>query len=166
MKLTLERPWLVADLGAPLRVLSWSLTKPGFVEARRIVWREVRNADLPVDLDAEAWLRAELAASGHAEAVAFLTSRDIRRVSHISHETEGVRAEAVATVGLSNAERVGQRRALPQGPGTINIALELSTPMTDAALIEALSLAVEARTAAVLEYGPRVATGSATGTGT
>ncbi|MEM9736389.1 MAG: adenosylcobinamide amidohydrolase [Pseudomonadota bacterium] len=166
MKLSLDRPWLVADLGAALRVLSWSLTKPGFVEARRIVWREVRNADLPEDLDAEAWLRAELAAAGHAEAVAFLTSRDIRRVSHMSHEVEGVWAETVATVGLSNAERVGHRRTHPQGPGTINIALQLSAPMTDAALIEALSIAVEARTTAVLEHGPRVAAGPATGTGT
>ncbi|MGR3481375.1 hypothetical protein [Salipiger marinus] len=41
-------------------MLSWALNRPGYVRARRILWREVRNADLPPDLDVRAWLAAEL----------------------------------------------------------------------------------------------------------
>ncbi|MEO1532896.1 MAG: adenosylcobinamide amidohydrolase, partial [Pseudomonadota bacterium] len=64
----LAPPWLVADLGRPHRVLSWALNRPGFVTAQRIAWREVRNADLPEDLDAAAWFAAEIEAAGHTDA--------------------------------------------------------------------------------------------------
>lgn len=51
MKVTLARPWVVADLGAPRRVLSWAPHRPGICMANRIVWREMRNVDLPKDFD-------------------------------------------------------------------------------------------------------------------
>ena len=38
---TLTRPWLVADLGAPMRVLSFAPYRPGFVTVHHIVWREL-----------------------------------------------------------------------------------------------------------------------------
>lgn len=175
MKVALARPWLTADLGRPMRVLSWSLNRPGFVEARRIVWREVRNADLPPDLDAAAWFEAELAAAGEAASVGFLTSRDVTRHAFAAAEVEGVRAEVLATVGLSNAECVGTRRAAPapvgtNKVGTINIAAALSGDLggglSDAGLLEAMSIVVQARTAAVMTHGPRLGHGPATGTGT
>ncbi|WP_295045296.1 adenosylcobinamide amidohydrolase, partial [uncultured Paracoccus sp.] len=76
----------------------------------------------------------------------------------------------VATVGLGNAERVGHRRGQQegqrQGYGTINIALLIDAGLTDAALIEALSIAAQARTLAVLEAGVILPSGPATGTGT
>lgn len=60
MSVTLSRPWLDFDLGAEMPVLSFTLNRPGFVTARRILWREVRNADLTPDLDvADCW-RASL----------------------------------------------------------------------------------------------------------
>ncbi|MEM0923620.1 MAG: adenosylcobinamide amidohydrolase [Pseudomonadota bacterium] len=162
----MRQPWLIAELGGPLRVLSWSLTRPGFTQARRIVWREVRNADLPVHLNARDWLSGEINRGGFTDAVPLLTSRDIRRFQTARHEVEDVRADAIATVGLSNAERIGQRRAAPEAIGTINIAVRLSTPLGDGAFIEALSLVAQARTTAVLEHGPRLPMGRATGTGT
>lgn len=166
MKLTLKRPWLVIDLDAPLRVLSWSLTRPGFVTAQHIVWREVRNADLPTDLDAASWFYAELARVGHERAVPFLTSRDIRHYQTATADVAGTRAEAIATVGLSNAERIGQRQGAVTMAGTINIAVKINTPLSDAALLEVLSLTAKARTVAVMEHGPDLPAGRATGTGT
>ncbi|MEM1345049.1 MAG: adenosylcobinamide amidohydrolase [Pseudomonadota bacterium] len=162
----LARPWLVADLGGPHRVLSWSLNRPGFVEAERIVWREVRNADLPENLDAPAWFKAELDAAGHAEAVGLLTSRTLTRFVTTEATAEDITARCIATVGLSNAERIGTRLSHAALAGTINIAVAVSLPLADAALIEALSIASEARTAAVLAHGPDLPTGRATGTGT
>ncbi|MEM1313245.1 MAG: adenosylcobinamide amidohydrolase [Pseudomonadota bacterium] len=168
MRVELDRPWLTAEFERPLRALSWAPHRPGFVTAERVAWREVRNADLPEDLDALAWLRAEMAATGRGDAVGLLTSRDVRRCVTAQAEVEGVRACVLATVGLSNAERVGARRAAGPAPvGTINIAATLSAPLSDAALIEALSVLVQARTAAVMEHGPDLpGIGRASGTGT
>ncbi|MDK3017583.1 adenosylcobinamide amidohydrolase [Pseudodonghicola flavimaris] len=167
MKLTLERPWLELDLGAPHRVLSWSLTRPGFVTADRILWREVRNADLPEGLDVLAWYRAELAARGAADAVAMLTSRTLSAYEVAEAEVDGIRAFCVATVGLSNAERIGTRLDRSGNDwGTINVALHLELPLTEAALLETLSIVTQARTAAVMEAGLDLPDGRATGTGT
>jgi adenosylcobinamide amidohydrolase len=151
-----DHPWLSLDLGAEMPVLSWAVNRPGLVRARRILWREVRNADLPEGLDVEAWLTRELAARCN-----------IAQVCESRAEAGGIRARAVATVGLTNAESVGTR--LPpaaHGWGTINIAVALSEGLTEGARLEALSIITQARTAALMQSGLRLATGPVTGTGT
>ncbi|WP_300519275.1 adenosylcobinamide amidohydrolase [Aliiroseovarius sp.] len=165
--LTLDAPWLDWDLGAEMPVISWALNRPGITTARHIIWREVKNADLPPGMDVVAWLKGELASRNRAEAVAFLTSRNVS-VHHVAEATEGrTTAQAVATVGLSNAERVGARVDYSRRDwGTINVALRLDAGLTQAALIEALSIATQARTAAVMDADFRLPTGVATGTGT
>ncbi|WP_264210980.1 adenosylcobinamide amidohydrolase [Leisingera thetidis] len=165
--ITLERPWIEFDLGAEMQVLSWAVNRPGLVAASRILWREVRNSDLPPDLDVGAWFARELAARGGADAVAFLTSRDVRRYCEAEATVEGISAHAVATVGLSNAERIGSRMDYAgRSWGTINVALRLSQGLTCGGLTEAMSIAVQARTAAVMEAGITLPAGAATGTGT
>ncbi|NSY41063.1 adenosylcobinamide amidohydrolase [Leisingera sp. ANG59] len=164
---TLDRPWIEFDLGAEMQVLSWAVNRPGLVTARRILWREVRNSDLPRDLDVTEWFAGELSARGCGDAVAFLTSRDVRRYCEASATVEGISTHAVATVGLSNAERVGSRMDYAsRNWGTINVALRLSEGLTHAGLIEAMSIAVQARTAAAMEAGITLSSGTATGTGT
>lgn len=166
-RITLDRPWLEFDLGAQMQVLSWALDRPGLVRARRILWREVRNADLPQDLDVGAWLADELAARGAEDAVTFLTSRDIRAHDIASARAGAVHAQAVATVGLSNAERVGHRvDRTGHDWGTINVALHVDCGLSEAALLELLAIAVQARTAAVMDVNLPLAPGRATGTGT
>ena len=166
-RLTLDPPWLCLDLGAEMPVLSWAVNRPGLAHTRHILWREVRNADLPVDLDVEDWLARELAARGAQNTVCFLTSCRIAAHTLATATADGITAQAVATVGLSNAESVGAR--LPpatHGWGTINIAVQLDCGLTEAARLEVLSIATQARTVAVMETGLRLATGIATGTGT
>jgi adenosylcobinamide amidohydrolase len=166
--LRLVRPWLELALDRPLRALSFAPHRSGFVMTDRILWREVRNADLHPGFDAEAWLADEMAARDRQGAVGMMTSRDIGR--HFRHDAniEGIAAACVATVGLGNAETVGRRLAPPASAiGTINIAVVLSSAMTEIAQIEALTIAAEARTAAVMESGLRLRNGApATGTGT
>lgn len=164
---TLKRPWIEFDLGAEMQVLSWAVNLPGLVTARRILWREVRNSDLPCNLDVMDWFTGELSARGGDDAVALLTSRDVRCYCETTAEAEGVSAHVVATVGLSNAERVGRRMDYSSRDwGTINVALQLSEGLTAAGLIEAMSIAVQARTAAVMDAGFALPNGNATGTGT
>jgi adenosylcobinamide amidohydrolase len=163
----LARPWLICDLGAPVQVLSWAINRPGFVMADRIVWREVRDADLPRDMDVHSWFARELAAQGLEKSVAFLTSRDVTHFTRSTAQAGGITAHCVATVGLTNAERVGHRvDRSTQDWGTINIAVVLDGGLSQTGLIEMLSIAAQARTAAILEAQVQLACGPATGTGT
>lgn len=96
-----------------------------------------------------------------------LTARDIGRHHAASTRIGGIAVEAVATAGLMNAERIGTRvPILGASWGTINVAIRISHALTVPALIEAVSMVAAARTAVVIEHGPRLTTGPATGTGT
>lgn len=163
LRVRLAPPWLVADLGRVRRVLSFAPHRPGFRSARHILIRQVRDADLTPDLDAMGWLGAEMARIGHAGDVGMMTSRGL----HHHRLAQAGPVACLATVGLGNAERVGRRRMVPSGGyGTINIALLVEDGLTDAAMIEALSIVAQARTAAVIAAGIELPTGRATGTGT
>ncbi|MFB9224253.1 adenosylcobinamide amidohydrolase [Paracoccus cavernae] len=179
MRLAQSGPWLIADLGREQEVLSFAPHRPGLVRASRIIWREVRNSDLTPDFDAQRWLdesldAARLAANGAC--VAMMTSR---RIDSYREARRGP-VHAVATVGLGNAERIGHRRAhdaaslasaaqdspRARSYGTINIAVAIDAGLTSPAMIEALTIATQARTAAIIGAGLRLPSGLATGTGT
>jgi adenosylcobinamide amidohydrolase len=167
LTLALDPPLLVAAFADPQRVLSWSMLRPGIIVARRFAWLEVRNADLPSHLDAMEIVRQRVADAGLNDAVILVTSRDIRRYRHVSANVESEQAQCVTTVGLSNSERVGERlHRPPPFAGTINTLVHVARPLSDGALIEAVSVATEARTAAVLDAGVRRGGRAITGTGT
>jgi len=163
---TCAPPLLIARFPAPRRTLGWSMLHPGFANVRDVVWLEVRNSDLGLDVDAYAFLRARLAQAGQDDALAFMTSRDIRRHHFRQSRVEGVEAACLTTVGLSNGERVGARKQAPALAGTINTLVHVSQRLSDGALVEALSIAVQARTTAILDTRPAGVEKPVTGTGT
>lgn len=144
-------PLLTVRFASPHRTLGWSLLHPGFAVVSDIVWVEVHNSDLGPCTDPHAFLRARLARSGLANALAFMTSRDIRRHQSCQRQVDGVEATCLTTVGLSNAERIGSRRAHGPHVGTINTLVHVSAPLTDGAMVEAVSIVAEARTATILD---------------
>jgi adenosylcobinamide amidohydrolase len=148
-------PFLIARLSSPHRVLGWSLLHPGFSIVRDVVWVEVRNRDLGPGVDPTALLQTKLVEAGLPGALAFMTSRDIMRWRFSEARAEDVEAACLTTVGLSNGERIGSRRSVRAPAGTINTLVRISRPLTDGALVEAISIVAEARTAAVLETGGR-----------
>ncbi len=182
MSITLDPPWLEFDLGQPMQVLSWAPYGAGFRQTTQILWRQVRNADLPPELDVECWLADALATKGKGDCVCMLTSRDVATHHVAQASIMGVTAVAVATVGLSNAERVGQRvdrsgrdwdrdlhiAPIPKPLGTINIGLRIDTGLSQTGLLEAMSIATQARTTAILDSAHHLPCGQglATGTGT
>jgi adenosylcobinamide amidohydrolase len=167
MKVALEPPWMTAQLAAPHRLLSWAPHNPGFVTCDRVIWREVRDADLTEGLDALAWLSKALAVRDAAGCVGLLTSRDLAKYRLESACSGRISATCLATVGLSNIERVGHRQPVRDGAyGTINLLAVTDVLLSDGALVELLSIAAQARTAAVMEHGPDLPSGRATGTGT
>jgi adenosylcobinamide amidohydrolase len=160
--------WLVVRFPEPHAVLSWAIVNGGRRTATAVVWHEVRDAELRPPVRPEWLLRERLGAAGLEGAVGLLTSRALSRHVVAERSAAGVGARCVATVGLGNALRVGD----PLGPaariGTINLVCQLSVPLADEGLVEALSIAAEARTLAVLACGipSRVSGAPATGTGT
>jgi adenosylcobinamide amidohydrolase len=141
-------------------VLSWAIVGGGRRVATDVVWREVMRGELGPEVDPAALLRRALADAGLPDAIGLLTARDVRTfdVAEAVDPAGGgadaaLRARCVATVGLANALAAGD----PPGTlptvhaGTVNVCVSLSVPLTDEALLEALALAAEARTAAMLE---------------
>lgn len=76
--------------------------------------------------------------------------------------------ECCATVGLSNALAVGDPATYEEQPGTINLIVLVSRPLTPAALVEASAIATEAKVRALYEARVQsaVSDSQATGTGT
>lgn len=164
---TLDRPWLRFDLGRDMQILSWAINRPGFVIFGRIVRREVRNVDLPKGMNVRKWFDRALQSQRYSDAVAFLTSRDVSFFTQSTAKVGHAAAHCVATVGLSNAERVGSRvDRQAQDWGTINLAVRLTSGLSQTGLIETLSIATQARTAAIIDARLALPTGVATGTGT
>ena len=163
----LQQPFLIASFSEPQQVLSWSMLRPGFQETHRVAWLEVRNADLPVDADPETVIRTRVGDAGLSDAVVLVTSRDIRRYRTACACAEQETVHCLTTVGLSNSERVGMRLHQPPSfTGTINTLVHLARPLSEAAMIEAISIATEARTSAVLDADVRRGGVTITGTGT
>ncbi|MGW0366732.1 adenosylcobinamide amidohydrolase [Streptomyces sp. NPDC002990] len=97
---------------------------------------------------------AELARTAGAEGsgVGLMTAADVRAHAH-AHDGG---AEAVATAGVSVrgwAASAAEGAAAPAGPGTINIIAVLPVALTDAALVNAVATATEAKVQALLDAG-------------
>lgn len=160
--------WLLVEFAHPQLVLSWAIVGGGFRRVRTVAWYQVEERELRPPVDPRRFLRQRLEESGMAEAVGLLTSRSLDSYVDVERSYGSWSARCVATVGLGNAVRIGD----PPGPtgriGTVNLLCSLSGALRENALVEALALASEARTAAILEA--RVPSGvsslAATGTGT
>ncbi|OBZ93369.1 hypothetical protein ADU59_21110 [Pararhizobium polonicum] len=144
---------LAVRFAAEQAVLSWSLTRPGFTRAATVAWLEASEADLPVGVDPIALLRDRLAAAGYGDAVQLMTSRDVRKHHQAVRHSGDATAFCLATVGLANAGRVGTCTPPTGRAGTINLVVHIDQPLDEAGLIEALSIATEARTAAIMDLG-------------
>jgi adenosylcobinamide amidohydrolase len=160
-------PWLLARFRTPQRIVSWSLNRPGFVVAGAVAWLQVKDADLPIGLDPKSFLESRLVDEGLGDAVGLMTARDIRAYEVASAGEGECAVDTMVTLGLGNAVTLdpagrpvsGAREAEPVG--TINALVACSQPLHDGALLEAISVASAARTAALLADD-----GRAIGTGT
>jgi adenosylcobinamide amidohydrolase len=159
---------LVARFPVPMQVTSWAIWNGGRRRVPAVAWVAVTNAELPVGVDPRALCQARLRAAGLEGAVGLLTSGRLARHRVAGAGADGLAARALATVGLSNALRVGDTPGPLAPVGTINLLCAVSVPLSEEAALEALSIAVEARTAAVLEarHPSRRSGAPATGTGT
>jgi adenosylcobinamide amidohydrolase len=164
-----KSPHLKVTFDEPQETLSWAIVGGGRGRAGAVVWREVCNADLPIDVDPQAWYRAQLRDTfGDEPIVGLLTSRHLRAFEDVERSADGVRVRCVATVGLGNAVRAGDRVGSGGTVGTINILCWVSLPLCEEAMLETLALANEAKALGVREADiPSIVSGApASGTGT
>jgi adenosylcobinamide amidohydrolase len=136
---------------SPVRVASTSVLGGGIGERSWFL-----NASVPAGYAADdpaADLRALAAAAGLVgEGVGMLTAKDVRGV--VVEEDEGV--EVAATVGLgwpTWAAAPPDAAARVAGVGTINVLALVPAALGDAALVNAVATATEAKVQALLEAG-------------
>ena len=177
LRIDLSDKWMDVDLEGEHRVLSWALVGGGMRRARRVSWRYVTDRDLTVGADPVQWTLTAMNRRTVRSEVVLLTARRLAAVEQTMATADGTVARAVATVGLGNAVRIGTpspfentssaRPLSPGPPGTINILCHVNRPLSEAAMLEVMSLVAEARTAAVLQrHLPDHGLGFASGTGT
>lgn len=142
---------LLVRFGEPHRVVSWAIVGGGLRRAGGVAWLQVSDAELRPPVDAREHARARLAEAELSDAVALLTSRDVRTYEDVHATYQDVTCRCVATVGLGNALRAGDPPGSTGHIGTINVLCQLSVALTDEALLEALALAAEARALAIRE---------------
>ena len=116
----LARPWLIARLPGPMRILSHAPWGAGFVTGDTIVWREVRNSDLSPDFPVEAWFQTEMARAPVRAQVGMMTSRDVGSRVLALAQVEGIRAAALSRWGCPMPRRWGAAcpGTAPTGPPT------------------------------------------------
>ncbi len=169
-KLSTCHRWLEVDLRGPHDTLGWTIIGGGRGRAQSVFWHSVGSTDLAPDVDPRRLFedrRRERA--GDTQGVGFLTGCSLAKFLERRKDHGSLSVRCIATVGLRNAVRIGDPPCTTAvSPGTINILLQTSWPLTECAAIEALSLVAEARTLAVLEAhvigaeGPALATGTGT----
>ncbi len=166
----LHQPWLRVDLGREHRVAGWPVVAPSDGVARFITWLQVCDADLPRHVDPDAYFLYRARAEGVAADVGLLTAAEVARFALHRCPTPDGAVTVVATVGLGNGESVipGDVPAHDDAHiGTINLLAVSPLPMAPAAMLEAISIVTQGRTAAVMDLCLRTGDGRpVTGTGT
>ena len=159
--------WIVPDQAC--RVLSWAPLGGGIRIARLLANHQVELDEREAMCAPRAYLARVVRAAGHdpLRTVALMTGAEVARAGYALASREGVSAGAWCTAGFTNALRVGDRATvLSTHAGTINIIVVVNRPLTRAAMVEAMQIAVEARTLAVLEAGIKSVRSDAPATGT
>jgi adenosylcobinamide amidohydrolase len=169
-KLSACHRWLEVDLCVPHSTLGWTVIGGGRSQTQHVFWYQVSDTELLPDINARLFFEERRKQwRGDTQGVGFLTGCSLDEFVERRLERNGLSTRCIATIGLRNALRIGDppRTATPS-PGTINIFLQVSRPLSECASLEALSLVAEARTSAVLDGHVPSMVGNtiATGTGT
>jgi len=140
---------LVWRAPAPVRVASTSVLGGGIGERRWFLNASVHKDYAGPDPAAElAAMAASLGMEGPG--VGMMTAKDVREA--VTAHDQGV--DVVATVGLGwPTWAAAADDAAAVRPGTINLLIVVPAPLTDAALVNAVATATEAKVQALLEAG-------------
>jgi adenosylcobinamide amidohydrolase len=154
-------PLMILRFPRPCVCWSWAIVNGGQVVAPAVAWYFIQEPEYHELAEPAAFLRRKLQEAGEPDAVGLLTSRARYGQVDSSVQHSGVQAQCTATIGLSNGMRIGDEPTYVSA-STINLVCTVSANLFPECALEALAMAAEARTAAVMDT-----TGSKyTGTGT
>lgn len=159
----------------PHRVLSSAVLNAGLIMADRIINLKVppHNPLDPIQTAPEKTIAGYCSAAGwRGTVVGMMTAASMDSVRVAVQQTPTVQLAVIVSAGLSNARRAGDAADPPslQSPpaGTINTIVLTNRCLTDAAMVEAVVIATEAKAAALQDlniFSP-LSHQTATGTGT
>jgi adenosylcobinamide amidohydrolase len=137
---------------ASLAVLSSAVLGSELTQARHIVNMRVGRgyAGLAPRDDLTAFAR-ELGIAGSF--IGLMTAAKTERVQVVVERDAATTVIAVVTLGVSNPEAAGITETAPSKPSTINIIVVADACLTQAARVNAIVTATEAKTLALIESG-------------
>lgn len=169
---------LVIDLGGRRRVLASAPQGGGFGQASYILNHQVEaNAHSDKGFPDPARYIHRLASSFGISGgtVGLMTAVPMTQVVMTRVSTDQLWVECFATIGVTNAVRVGEwpvrlrpHKNRATKPGTINLILITNGHLSGAAMVTAVQVATEAKTGVLLDHPvlTRIGKPGATGTGT
>ncbi|GLX76984.1 hypothetical protein tinsulaeT_03240 [Thalassotalea insulae] len=166
--------YLHLDFVKSHQVVSSAVFNGGMVQADHIVNLKVAKDAITIEPPEITLSHYCKNSAWHGKVVGMMTAASMDSFRLVKQSAEGVDIVALVTTGLSNVRRVGDRaeyRHIADSVnevGTINLIILTSAKLTDAAMIEALLIATEAKSAALQEAGilSPISNKIATGTGT
>ena len=147
---------LIIRLSEINQVLSWAPLNGGTQRASVIVNHQIYLGERAASENPRPYLEALIRRLGFKPtfAVAMMTGADIRKASYAAARRGDLIVGAWCTAGCSNALRIGDPATVKAPhPGTINMVLTVSQPLSESAMAEALAMATEARATAVHHAG-------------
>lgn len=84
---------------------------------------------------------------------AMMTAASMKSLGYYIESSQELTVECWVTSGLSNARRVGDTADEKSSPGTINIWMYINQPLSDTAMVEAITMLTESKVTAVHDAG-------------
>lgn len=160
--------YYIIESERPLKTLNSSMWGEGFGRHYRLMNRQVDRSyscDDPMAEMIDFMRLRDVPVEGTAALLTAARVQD-RGFSELSMDT-GLRVCTWATAGLSNKARAGRERKPEElFPGTINVITVIEGELTDAAMVNAVITATEAKTAALQDANIRLDGDQGTATGT
>lgn len=167
---------LCVSFDSKRRVLSSAVLNGGLTDASHIINIKVDGnpSGSPLEPPHQTILRYARDLGLNGEIIGMMTAASMNSFRSVEKARSGAKVAALVTAGLSNAKRAGEPAEYrsfedaPQRAGTINMIIITNVLLSQAAMVEAVITATEAKSAALEDIGVMSATsgGRATGTGT
>jgi len=173
-KLQLNDAHIHLAFSSPQRVISSAILNGGLVKADHIVNQKVPKHSSACEIPEKSLSDYAKAQGWQGHVVGMMTAASMSSLRIEQACVEGMNITVLVTTGISNARRAGDKADIQEllgtthEVGTINLILIFSNQLTDAAMIEAMMIATEAKAAALqnAEVLSPVSGLLATGTGT
>lgn len=159
---------------SPQRVMSSAILNGGLIKADHIVNRKVPKKSSSCEAPDRSLLNYANTQGWQGNVVGMMTAAPMNSLCIEQVCVEGVDITVLVTTGINNARRAGDKAdiqellGITEEVGTINLILICSARLTDAAMLEAVMVATEAKAAALQDADvlSPVSRRLATGTGT